>query len=208
MKDTNPIRVFISSKQSEFVAEREVMQRIIESSSYMAPVLAEEFAPERSDVRSRYLADVARCPIYVGLFGCIYSEPTEDEYRCALNNSAREILLYVRPCPDRRDERLARLVEEFESRFVPWKLQSIAMLRKKFKEHLDRALQRMIQMLMEQKEAKPEAQGAFESSIARGWDDRRRNLEALGFHPDDAASLDAYISKLREAVRHIAAAPE
>lgn len=43
-------------------------------------------------MRSRYLADVANCDIYVGLFGRIYSEATEEEYREAAGKSARELL--------------------------------------------------------------------------------------------------------------------
>lgn len=203
MRDTDPIRVFISSKQAEFTAERQVMKKIIEASDVMAPILAEDFAPERSDVRSRYLADVERCPIYVGLFGCIYSAPTEEEYRHALLNPAREILLYVRPCPDRREEALVRLVVEFEARSVPKKLDSIQTLRKSFKEHLQRALSRMIRMLMDQT-VRPRAQGgALESSIRREWEERRQRLGVMGFPVDDAAGLEKVIARFRTAEQQI-----
>jgi Domain of unknown function (DUF4062) len=203
MKDTDPIRVFISSKQAEFSAERQIMKKIIEGSDVMAPVVAEDFAPERGDVRSRYLADVERCPIYVGLFGCVYSAPTEDEYRHALLNPAREILLYVRPCPDRRDEALARLVAEFEARSVPKKLDTVQTLRKNFAEHLHRALSRMIRVLMDQ-QAPPRPQSvARRSSIREEWEERRQRLGAIGFPVDDANELEKVIAQFRTAERQI-----
>src|ERR1700726_3692336 len=94
------IRVFISSKQSEFHAEREALYQVIKRLPLLVPVLAEQWPPQRLEVRGRFLRAVRRSPIYVGLFGCIYSEPTVLEYEAAIENPAREVLIYIKRCPE------------------------------------------------------------------------------------------------------------
>ena len=81
-----PIRVFISSKQAEFVSERNALRQIVKKVPLLAAVTAEEWSPQR-ELQERYLADVRRCPIYVGLFGTIYSQPTEIEYQTATEHA-------------------------------------------------------------------------------------------------------------------------
>jgi hypothetical protein len=203
MIDNDPIRVFISSKQKEFETERRVMKDIVQSSPLMAPVLAEDFAPQRDDVRSRFLGDVGRCPIYVGLFGCVYSAPTEDEYRHALLNSAREILIYDRPCPDGRDEKLSALITDIQANHVPAKLGSVAKLRKQFAEHLHLAVARMVRLLLDQAAPPPRAQGDEDSVIAAAWTERRLQLMAMGFPVNDVDQLAAMTSKYRSAANHL-----
>lgn len=202
MRDTDPIRVFISSKQIEFAEERRAIRAIVESSPLMAPVLGEDFVPERSDARSRYLADVDRCPIYVGLFGCTYSASTEDEYRHALHNPTREVLLYVRPCPDRRDEKLSELIKEFERNHVTTKLESIPKLRKTFIDHLHGAIVRMVTLLLDQREA-PRPQGGPESSTERDWHERRVALRDFGFPVDAPEMLGNLANRYRVLAQHV-----
>src|SRR6185503_13788870 len=107
----DPISVFISSKQSEFETERAVLADKIRGIPFLDAVVAEEWAPERTPVQDVFLEKVRRCPIYVGLFQCIYSEPTEMEYRAGIENPYREVLLYVKTCRGTRDPHLTQLIE-------------------------------------------------------------------------------------------------
>src|SRR4051812_38665157 len=94
------LRVFVSSKQSEFQLERAVIKHEIESIPRLEADLAEDWAPERNNVRSVFFDRVTSAHFYVGLFGCTYSEPTCAEYLEARKNSYREILIYVKACAD------------------------------------------------------------------------------------------------------------
>ena len=72
----------------------------------MEPLQAENWSPQRQPIYDTFASDVKALPIYVGLFGCMYSEPTEQEYRVAIQEPRREILIYFRGC-DARDPALA-----------------------------------------------------------------------------------------------------
>ena len=104
------IPVFISSKQSELAIERDLVAEQVRRIPPLEPIVAEEWAPQARRVQAVMLDRVRLAPIYVGLFASVYSEPTELEYREAIRNPYREVLIYVKAGAD-RDPRLAALVE-------------------------------------------------------------------------------------------------
>jgi hypothetical protein len=115
----------------------------------MEAVMAEEWAPQRQDVQQVYLKDVLRCPIYLGLFAKIYSDPTRREYEAALANQNTEILLYLKNCPEsEREGPLRELIQRFEAYHVPTRFQSPAELMTAIPRHLDAAVERMIEKLL------------------------------------------------------------
>lgn len=203
MKLEDPILVFISSKQAEFRAERTLIQRLIESTPHMAPVLAEDWSPERGGVRDRYVGDVERCDIYVGLFGCVYSAPTEEEYRVAARNPARELLIYMRDCEGNRDPQLATLIAEIEATGVPAKL-SAKRIRDVFLRDLNNAVTRMLRAFRNQSERPRLQSRAGDSVILRDWDQARASLSELGYPVDDRAAMRAIENKFKTVARELA----
>jgi hypothetical protein len=176
----SPIKVFISSKQAEFKREREGMFELISGMPLLAPILAEDWSPGRDDVKGRYLRNVRESPIYVGLFGCIYSGPTEEEYRAALENPFREILVYVREC-DQADLGLTALRKSFLEDcvhavkvFRTWDD-----LKPVFERHIWNAVYRMIQAYMEMAKPQPQARGA-DSVMLDNWRLAKSQLSELG----------------------------
>ena len=145
------IRVFISSKQSEFKSERLGIFDILEQSGYADPVMAEDWSPQRQSVEKTFLEEVASCPIYVGLFGRIFSQPTEAEYRKALENPAREVLIYVKNCAE-REAQMQKLVTQLNEAqqghtirvYTTW-----PELRPFFLRHIRDSLSRMIARYLE-----------------------------------------------------------
>ena len=186
------IRVFISSKQSEFQRERAEMARIIAGMPLLAPVLAEEWSPARVSVKEQYLADVRRSPIYIGLFGCIYSAATELEYRAALENPYREILVYVRKCEHAEPElqplldSWTRECEHTVKQFETWED-----LQPHFEKHLWNAVRLMIDAYLQLAAREPVARGEG-SVMLRKWQEARRHLGALGLPGDlsESSALD------------------
>lgn len=176
------IRVFISSKQSEFHDERAAFQQVIRRLPLLVPVLAEDWPPQRLEVRERFLRDVRRSPIYVGLFGCIYSAPTVLEYETAIENPAREILIYIKRCPREKTEpNLVPFLERLQERTVKV-FADLAELLPVFEQHLWSAVGRMIGAYMELQAAAPVARGLGlrESPLVRAWRMRREQIEGLG----------------------------
>ncbi len=186
------VRVFISSKQKEFQRERLGMEQVIRKLPLLAADLAEDWSPERETVKDTFLNRVRRAPIYVGLFGCIYSSPTCLEYETALENSRREILIYVRECQD-REPRLADFIDRLESPehghtikpFQDW-----GELKPYFERHLWNAVERMIDHYLRLAEPEPATRGQ-KSIMARRWHETRSSLLSLGLpeahKPEQAA---------------------
>ena len=183
------ISVFISSKQSEFEAERAVLADKIRSVPFLDVVVAEEWAPERTPVRDVFLDRVRRCPIYVGLFQCIYSEPTEAEYRAGMENPYREVLLYVKACGGTRDPRLAELIEAARSRHVTFQFEGLKDLLPVFTCHLQAALVRMVENLQALGKQEPVARST-DSVLQRRWAAQQRHLRDLDLGEDQTASID------------------
>jgi hypothetical protein len=140
------LQVFVSSKQSEFELERAMLKHEIETIPRLEADLAEDWSPERTSVRRVFLDRVISAHFYVGLFGCIYSEPTRAEYMEARMNQYREILIYVKACTDRQRE-LAALIAEIESNHVPKYFTKPEELLVMFRNHLLDALVRSVEQL-------------------------------------------------------------
>jgi hypothetical protein len=90
----NPIKIFISSVQSEFASERENLRNYIRQDAllgrFFQPFIFEELPAINKTVQQAYLEEVSLCDIYVGLFGSLYGyedeegvSPTEREYDTA-----------------------------------------------------------------------------------------------------------------------------
>jgi Domain of unknown function (DUF4062) len=183
------ISVFISSKQSEFETERAVLADKIRSIPFLDVVLAEEWAPERTPVQDVFLEKVRRCPIYVGLFQCIYSEPTEMEYRAGMENPYREVLLYIKGCRGTRDPRLAQLIDAARSRHVTFQFDGVKDLLPVFRLHLQAALVRMVENLQALGKQEPVSRST-DSVLQRRWAAQQRHLRALGLPEDHTLALD------------------
>jgi hypothetical protein len=200
MQYLEPIRVFISSKQSEFRDERRKMAEIIEEMPLLAPILAEDWAPERLEVREKFLGDVRRSPIYVGLFGEVYSQPTVLEYETARENPCREILIYIRKHePTAIDPRLAPLLAQFQDRHTCKCFETAQDLLPFFEKHLWNAIRVMVESYVELQKAAPVTHGA-DSPQKRKWVARRGYLTSLGLpgdlSPNSAAQYTAQLSDL------------
>ena len=191
------VRVFISSKQSEFKKERSEIAHLVSGMPLLAPVLAEEWSPARAEVRETFLADVRRSPIYVGLFGCVYSAATELEYRTALENPYREILVYLRRCT-RADQELLPLLNSWTTEcthtvkiFENWDD-----LRPHFEKHLWDAVRRMIEAYLQLSAPQPRAH-APGSVMEAKWREGLRQIVALGLPGDlSAPSVQSWVERL------------
>ena len=87
-------RIFISSVQSEFAAERKALAKYIREDALLGDFfdvfLFEEQPAKNRTAKAVYLDEVASCDVYLGLFGSKYGSrdaygvsPTEREYDCA-----------------------------------------------------------------------------------------------------------------------------
>jgi hypothetical protein len=196
------IRVFISSKRAEFERERSAMAEMISSLPLLAPIIAEEWSPARENAKQKYLGDVRNSPIYVGIFGCVYSAATELEYRTALENPYREILIYVRDC-ENPDAELKPLLkswfvdcEHTVRRYTKWEE-----LRPVFQKHLWDAVGRMIEAYLQL--ARPEmTPRGFDSVLEPRWKEARNQIMSLGLPGDlSAKGAQAWADKLSAAYR-------
>jgi len=200
MKSLEPIRVFISSKQSEFREARLRMAEIIEGMPLLVPILAEDWAPERLDVREKFLGDVRRSPIYVGLFGNVYSEPTILEYDTARENPYREILIYIREQESATiDSRLAPFLQLLKERHTCKIFETVQNILPFFEKHLWNAVRAMIEAYIELQKPAPVTHGG-DSPFQRRWAARRAQLGLLGLpgglSPENAAEYAAKLSEM------------
>ena len=142
-----PIRIFISSRQSEFARERAALRDHIREDPLTRrffEVFLFEDAPA-SDRRpgALYIDEVTRCDIYIGLFGLQYGSedkegmsPTEREF-----NHASELgkcrLIYVKNVLDQeRDPRMAALIGKAEEEIVRKSFETVKDLRREIHESL------------------------------------------------------------------------
>ena len=99
-----PLRIFISSVQSEFAQERKALRDYLREDALLRrffDVFLFEDAPA-SDQRpdELYLDEVERCDLYVGLFGCNYGNedheglsPTEREPASSIKSYRRRLFV-------------------------------------------------------------------------------------------------------------------
>jgi Domain of unknown function (DUF4062) len=196
MKDC--IAVFISSKQVEFEMERAVLADKIRAVPFLEPVVAEEWPPERRTIREVFLDRVRRSHIYVGLFDRVYSEPTELEYRTAVENPYREVLLYVKRCPDAdREPPLTRFIQDLKRRHTIMEYSTIADLLPVFQDHLRACLIRMITHLQKLGESAPEVR-ASDAVLQARWMRQREQLLSLGLPQESDRAAD-WVLRVSEA---------
>jgi hypothetical protein len=173
-----PLRVFISSKQAEFAAERAALAGIIKKLPLLAPIIAEDWSPQ-AQLHERYLGDVKRSPIYVGLFGAIYSAPTELEYRTAREHAHREILIYIKDGVE-AEPPLATLLACMRDRHVVTVFRTTTDLADHFELHLWDAVSRMIDAYMKLSTPAPVPRGQGTSPQLRKWERERNKWLGLG----------------------------
>lgn len=199
---TDVVRIFVSSKQREFVEERQGIAEIVRSLPLLAVDIAEDWAPGRESIEATYLARVRAAPIYVGLFGCTYSAPTAREYDAANENPYREVLTYVKRC-DSVDPELALLIRRFDElrdghttkHFDTW-----SDLKPHFEKHLWAAVHRMISHYLQLAEPAPTPRGDSSVMTAR-WQRQQRYLLDLGLPvAADTQHARAWAEALRTAV--------
>ena len=133
-----------------------------------------------------------RSMIYVGLFGTIYSEPTELEYRAAFSNPYRERMIYVKQVPDeKRAPELRLLINDFNAQNVVAKFSDVRDLLPKFSRDLSNALVRIALKLRKLGEPAPLTKGV-NSPMLRRWAAERKQVVALGLEnrtPEEIAEL-------------------
>jgi hypothetical protein len=193
------VRVFISSKQSEFEAERAVLANELRHIPLFEPILAEEWNPTGTNVHEVYLRDVRTCPIYVGLFGSIYSEPTHLEYLAACDNPYREKLIYLKKSENIQDK-LQDLIKDFNHLHVPAKFNTIGDLVPVFSKHLMAALSRMISVLQLMGEKMPVTYG-LGGAMQRRWVSRQKQVIELGLPvPATTNQHNEFIAEIESAM--------
>lgn len=173
------IPVFISSKQSELAIERDLMAEHVRRVPPLEPIIAEEWAPQARRVREVMLDKVRLAPIYVGLFASVYSEPTELEYREAVSNPYREVLIYVKAGAT-RDPKLAGLLETMRDDHVIMPYDDVRDLLRRFTDHLREAVSRMILLLQKLGEERPVSRSATSRLLAR-WEQQQQLLHEFAF---------------------------
>jgi len=201
--------VFISSKQREFAVEREGMVRIIERLPLLAADAAEEWAPGRGEVEQTYLARVQAAPIYVGLFGGVYSAPTIAEYEAARANPYREILIYVKGIQAVEPELAAFLarIDDPKAGHTTKHYRDWAELAPVFERHLWAAVQRMVDYALRLADAAPTARSGRSSVLQRKWAREQAHLAQLGLPVQDgAASTRAWVDEARQTLATFARA--
>lgn len=142
-EESDRIRVFISSKQDEFHTERIVLADKLRSAPILVPILANNWQPQRSRPEERYVQDVRRSPIYLGLFGGMYSNATRLEYEEAWRHPHREILIYVKSTA-RVHKRLAQFIDVLKSRHVVFPFRHVGDLLPVVVDHVYAAIGRMV----------------------------------------------------------------
>ena len=192
------IRVFISSKQVELREDRLIVANTINSLHNMQAVMAEDWVPQRQNVHQVYLQDVLRCPIYLGLFWKVFSEPTVREYEAALSNSHTEILVYLKECPEaEREECLRSLIGRFEQNHVPTRFRSGSELMTILPKHLDAAVNRMVEKLLQLGQAVRSDKGPRalkarrdQETLLEAWDILKSPEETIELFKDVRAELE------------------
>ena len=141
-----PVRIFISSVQSEFAQERAALRDHILGDEWMQQIFEVflfEDAPA-SDQRpdALYIEEVTRCDIYIGLFGLQYGSedeegvsPTEREFNHA-SKLDKYRLIYVKNVGQNRDPRMTALIDKAEKETVRKSFETIEDLRHEIRKSL------------------------------------------------------------------------
>lgn len=123
-----PIRIFISSVQSEFASERARLCDYLRQDPmlcwYFKPYIFEAQPATDMEVRAVYLREAAEADIYIGLLGAKYGyedeegvSPTEREYDTATKHK-RHRLIFVKKCTTARHPKEELFLKKVEKAVV------------------------------------------------------------------------------------------
>jgi hypothetical protein len=194
------LNVLISSKQKEFAEERAAIRALMAPLPLLVADAAEEWGPGADSIRERFLQQARSCALYVGLFGCVYSPPTIEEYRTAAENPYREILVYIKKCSGRDPELGAFLkqVTDPESGRTTAEYTTWDQVEPIFARHLWAAIQRMITRCLELGQKQVSLSGG-DGVLERRRRSYERALAQIGY-PSDAEEAALLADKLRRFV--------
>ena len=134
----NPLRIFISSVQGEFAEERAALRDYIRADAlirrFFEAFLFEEVPASNRRPDQRYLDEVERCDIYVGLFGTDYGSeddegvsPTEREFDHATAVGSHR-LIFVKGAGDARHPKMQALIRKAQSGLIRKRFNTLAEL--------------------------------------------------------------------------------
>ena len=123
------IKVFISSVQSEFAAERQALVEYLQSDAllgrFFQPFIFENVPASNRKPDQVYLDEVQRSDLYVGLLGQVYGSvpedqpsPTELEYNAATEHKLYRLMFLTNHDPDQRDPREQQFIRRIEQDVV------------------------------------------------------------------------------------------
>jgi ATP-dependent DNA helicase RecG len=123
------IKIFISSVQNEFVRERQVLYEFLLTDALLGkffdPFIFESLPASGQQVDKVYLDEVARCDIYIGLFGKSYGfidaagiSPTEREFDEASKHSKTRLIFLTNHQSGERDIKENLLIKKAEQEVV------------------------------------------------------------------------------------------
>lgn len=122
-------RVFISSVQSEFAAERIAVRDFIRGdtllSRYFDVFIFEDAPAQTAGPQQVYLEEVDACSVYIGLFGEQYGyediegvSPTEREFNRAVQKRKERLVFLKEGSKDARHPKMAALVKKAEAQLT------------------------------------------------------------------------------------------
>ncbi len=123
-------KVFISSVQKEFEAERTALEHYLRSDvllkSFFDPFLFEKTSATNQPPEMVFLDEISRTDIYIGIFGKMYGyedsegiSPTEKEYSAARNKGI-PCWIYILKTAEKRHEKEEKLIQKVSNE-VSWK---------------------------------------------------------------------------------------
>jgi predicted HTH transcriptional regulator len=124
-----PIKLFISSVQSEFASERSALCDYIRGDAllgkFFQPFIFEELPAENCSAPQTFLSEVAVCDIYVGLLGDLYGyeneagiSPTEQEYGVATQNKKHRLIFIKKTETTARQDKETAFIAKVEKSVV------------------------------------------------------------------------------------------
>ena len=128
-KNMKRIKIFISSVQSEFAQEREMLCQYIRTDAllgkFFEPFIFEEVPANEYSATHVYLREVELCDIYLGLFGNLYGNedaegisPTEHEYDLAASLHKSRLIFIKSLNEQERHPKETALIHKVEQEIV------------------------------------------------------------------------------------------
>ncbi|HHN47846.1 MAG TPA: DUF4062 domain-containing protein [Bacteroidales bacterium] len=131
----NKLRIFISSVQSEFARERQMLYEYISKDAllgrFFEPFIFEYLPASGKKAQRAWLEQVERCDIYLGLFGKQYGfnlvdeiSPTEREFDHARTHNKTRLIFLINTERHDRETKMQRLILKAENEVVRKKFSS------------------------------------------------------------------------------------